>query len=198
MSGKSGFNASTWALTHKSFVGFMMALLLLAGFSAYQSLGRDEDPPFTVKSMVVKAYWPGADADETARQLTDRLEKALEPLQYLDVVTSYTKPGECALFVNLLDNTPASAVPDQSYEVRKRLGDIATTLPQGTVGPFYNDDFGDVYGVMYALTSDGFSHRELRDYAEFVRAELLRVPGVGKVDLIGVQDEVLNIDFSLK
>jgi multidrug efflux pump subunit AcrB len=197
MSGR-GFNASAWALTHKPFVVFCMVLMLLAGLRAYEMLGRDEDPPFTIKTMVVKAYWPGADAESTTRQLTDRLEKALEPLQYLDVVTSYTSAGETTLFVNLLDSAPPEVVPDQWYQVRKRLGDIARTLPEGTVGPFFNDDFGDVYGVIYALTSDGFSYRELRDQAELIRAELLRVPGAGKVDLIGVQDEVFNIDISTR
>jgi multidrug efflux pump subunit AcrB len=192
------FNASAWALRHKPLVGFVMALLLLAGLSAYRGLGRDEDPPFTVKTMLVRAYWPGADAEQTAKQLTDRLEKAVESLQWLDVVTSYTKPGESTLMVNLLDRTPPEAVPDQWYEVRKKIGDIRQTLPDGTVGPYFNDDFGDVYGVIYALTGDGFTHRELRDYAEFIRGELLRVSNVGKVDLIGVQDEVLNVDFSVR
>jgi len=195
---QGGFNASAWALTHKPFVVFLMVLLTIAGISAYRSLGRDEDPPFTIKTMVVKAYWPGADAESTAKQLTDRMEKALEPLQWLDYVSSNTVAGETTLFVNLLDTAPPAAVPDQWYQARKRLGDIAHTLPEGTVGPFYNDDFGDVYGVIYALTSDGFSYRELRDRAELIRSELLRVPGAGKVDLIGVQDEVLNIDFSTR
>jgi len=193
-----GFNASAWALTHKSFVGFMMAILLLAGIDAYRSLGRDEDPPFTMKVMIVRALWPGADAEQTAKQVTDRLEKSLESLEWLDVVTSYTKPGEATLMVTLLDRTPPDAVPEQWYQVRKKIGDMRGTLPAGTLGPFFNDDFGDVYGVIYALTSDGFSYRELRDYAEFVRAELLRVQDVGKVDLIGVQDEVVNIDFSTR
>jgi multidrug efflux pump subunit AcrB len=191
-----GFNASAWALAHKPLVGFLMVLMLLAGASAYQSLGRDEDPPFTMKVMIVRALWPGADAEQTALQLTDRLEKTVESLQWLDVVTSYTKPGDTTLFVSLRDDAPPSVVEDQWYQVRKKLNDAATTLPSGTIGPFFNDDFGDVYGVIYALTSDGFSHRELRDYAEEVRAELLRVPNVGRVELIGVQDEVLNIDFS--
>jgi multidrug efflux pump subunit AcrB len=192
------FNASAWALTHKPFVVFLMVLLTVAGISAYRSLGRDEDPPFTIKTMIVKAYWPGADAESTAKQLTDRMEKALEPVQWLDYVSSNTIAGETTLFVNLLDTAPPSAVPDQWYQVRKRIGDIAHTLPEGTVGPFFNDDFGDVYGVIYALTSDGFSYRELRDRAELIRSELLRVPGAGRVDLIGVQDEVLNIDFSTR
>jgi len=195
---RGGFNASAWALTHKSFVGFMMAILLLAGIDAYRSLGRDEDPPFTMKVMIVRALWPGADAEQTAKQVTDRMEKSLESLEWLDVVMSYTKPGEATLMVTLLDRTPPDAVPDQWYQVRKKIGDMRGSLPAGTIGPFFNDDFGDVYGVIYALTSDGFSYRELRDYAEFVRAELLRVEDVGKVDLIGVQDEVVNIDFSTR
>ena len=193
-----GFNASAWALLHKPFVGFMMAVLLLAGFISYRALGRDEDPPFTIKVMVVRALWPGADAAQMAKQVTDRLEKSLESLQYLDVVTSFTKPGESTLFVNLQDSTPPGVVPDQWYQVRKKIGDIRGTLPTGTIGPFFNDEFGDVYGVIYALTSDGFSYREQRDYAEFIRAELLRVPNVGKVDLIGVQDEVFNVDVSTR
>ena len=173
-----------------------MVIALLAGLRAYKDLGRDEDPPFTIKTMVVRAFWPGADANQTAKQLTDRLEKPLESLQYLDFVTSYTKPGEATIMVNLRDSTPPSAVPDQWYQVRKKLGDIRGQLPQGAIGPFFNDDFGDVYGVIYALTSDGFTYRELRDQAEFIRAELLRVSNVGKVDLIGVQDEVIYIDFA--
>ena len=186
-----GFNLSAWALTHKPLIGFLMVIALLAGVRAYNGLGRDEDPPFTIKTMVVRAFWPGADAIQTAKQLTDRLEKPLESLEYLDFVTSFTKPGEATIMVNLRDNTPPKAVPDQWYQVRKKLGDIRGQLPQGAIGPLFNDDFGDVYGVIYALTSDGFTYRELRDQAEFIRAELLRVSNVGKVDLIGAQDEVI-------
>jgi multidrug efflux pump subunit AcrB len=195
---RGGFNASAWALNHKPLIGFLMVIALFAGFRAYEGLGRDEDPPFTIKVMVVRAMWPGADAEQTAKQLTDRLEKPLESLEYLDFVSSYTKPGESTIMVTLRDNTPPKAVPDQWYQVRKKLGDIRGQLPQGAIGPFFNDDFGDVYGVIYALTSDGFTYRELRDQAEFIRAELLRVNNVGKVDLIGVQDEVIYIDFSLR
>jgi multidrug efflux pump subunit AcrB len=192
------FNLSAWALNHKPFIGFMMIVMLLAGLRAYNSLGRDEDPPFTIKVMVVRAFWPGADATQTAKQLTDRIEKPLESLEYVDFVSSYTKPGEVTVFVNLRDSTPPEAVPNQWYQVRKKIGDIRGQLPQGAIGPFFNDDFGDVYGVVYALTSDGFTYRELRDQAEYMRAELLRVNNVGKVDLIGVQDEVIYIDFSLR
>jgi len=195
---RGAFNLSAWALTHKPLIGFLMVIALLAGFRAYMDLGRDEDPPFTIKTMVVRAMWPGADAIQTTKQLTDRIEKPLESLEFVDFVTSYTKPGEATIMVNLRDDTPPEAVPGQWYLVRKKIGDIKGTLPQGSIGPFFNDDFGDVYGVIYALTSDGFTYRELRDQAEFIRAELLRVNNVGKVDLIGVQDEVIFIDFSLR
>ena len=126
-----GFNLSAWALTHKPLIGFLMVIALLAGLRAYQGLGRDEDPPFTIKTMVVRAFWPGADAIQTAKQLTDRLEKPLESLEYIDFVTSYTKPGEATIMVNLRDSTPPKAVPDQWYQVRKKLGDIRGQLAAG-------------------------------------------------------------------
>ena len=192
------FNASTWALEHKSFVGFLMVLLSLAGLLSYAQLGRDEDPPLTIKVMVVRAIWPGATAEDTAREVTDRLEKALQSLQWIDYISSYTKPGEATLMVQLKDQTPPSAVPDQWYQVHKKISDIRHTLPLGTQGPFFNDEFGDVYAVIYAFTSDGFSYRELRDTVESVRSELLRVRNVGKVDLIGVQNEVVYVDFSTR
>jgi len=192
------FNASAWALEHKSFVGFLMVLLSLAGLLSYGQLGRDEDPPLTIKVMVVRAIWPGATAEDTAREVTDRLEKALQSLQWIDYISSYTKPGEATLMVQLKDQTPPSAVPDQWYQVHKKISDIRHTLPLGTQGPFFNDEFGDVYAVIYAFTSDGFSYRELRDTVESVRSELLRVRNVGKVDLIGVQNEVVYVDFSTR
>jgi multidrug efflux pump subunit AcrB len=193
-----GFNASAWALSHRSLVGFLMALMALAGILSYQSLGRDEDPPFTMKLMVVRALWPGANAVDTARQVTDRFEKQLQSLQYLDYTSGFTKAGEAVVMVVLRDSTPPEAVDEQWYQVRKKIDDIKYTLPEGVRGPFFNDDFGDVYGVIYGLTADGFSNRELRDYAEFVRSELLLVPDVGKVDLIGVQNEVVELEFSTR
>jgi len=124
------FNASTWALEHKSFVGFLMVLLSFAGLLSYEQLGRDEDPPFTIKLMVVRAVWPGATAEDTAREVADRLEKALQSLQWIDYISSYTKPGEATLMVQLKDQTPPSAVPDQWYQVRKKISDIRQTLPR--------------------------------------------------------------------
>ena len=190
------FNLSRWALEHKSFVVYLMLVVALAGIFEYRRLGRDEDPPFTIKTMVVKTLWPGATTLETMRQITDRIEKKLEELPNLDYVRSYTKPGESVVFVYLKDSTRASDVPDLWYQVRKKVGDIKHTLPQGVQGPFFNDEFGDTYALIFALTSDGFSHRELRDYAERVRAELLSVPDVAKIDLLGTQDEKIYLEFS--
>jgi multidrug efflux pump subunit AcrB len=190
------FNLSRWALEHKSFVVYLMLVVTLAGIFAYRQLGRDEDPPFTIKTMVVKTLWPGATTVETMRQITDRIEKKLEELPNLDYVRSYTKPGESVVFVYLKDSTRAPDVPDLWYQARKKVGDIKHTLPQGVQGPFFNDEFGDTYALIFALTSDGFSHRELRDYAERVRAGLLSVPDVAKIDLLGTQDEKIYLEFS--
>ena len=190
------FNLSRWALEHKSFVVYLMLVVTLAGIFGYRQLGRDEDPPFTIKTMVVKTLWPGATTLETMRQITDRIEKKLEELPNLDYVRSFTKPGQSVVFVYLKDSTRASDVPDLWYQVRKKIGDIKHTLPQGVQGPFFNDEFGDTYALIFALTSDGFSHRELRDYAERVRAELLSVPDVAKIDLLGTQEEKIYLEFS--
>src|SRR6185503_6363995 len=160
------FNLSRWALEHKSFVVFLMLIVTLAGIFEYRRLGRDEDPPFTIKTMVVKTLWPGATTLETMRQITDRIEKKLEELPNLDYVRSYTKPGESVVFVNLKDTVSGEAVKPLWYQVRKKIDDIRHTLPSGIVGPFFNDEFGDTYSLVFAVTADGFTHRELRDYAE--------------------------------
>jgi multidrug efflux pump subunit AcrB len=165
------FNASRWALDHKSLVVYFMLVIALAGMLQYHKLGREEDPPFTIKTMVVKTLWPGATTLEVVKQVTDRIEKKLEELPNLDYLKSYSKPGESVVFVNLKDSTRASDVPDLWYQARKKVGDINQTLPQGVQGPFFNDEFGDTYSLIFALTSDGFGQRELRDYAERVRAD---------------------------
>src|SRR5436190_7084051 len=173
-----------------------MLVVALAGIFEYGRLGREEDPPFTIKTMVVKTLWPGATTLDTVRQVTDRIEKKLEELPNLDYLKSYTKPGESVVFVCLKDSTRASDVPDLWYQVRKKIGDVKQTMPQGVQCPFFNDEFGDTYALIFALTSDGFSHRELRDYAERVRADLLNVPDVAKIDLLGTQDEKIYLEFS--
>ncbi len=146
--------------------------------------------------MVVKTLWPGATASETLQQVTDRIERKLEELPFLDFVRSYTKPGESVVFVNLKDTVGAKAVPELWYQVRKKIDDIRHTMPSGINGPFFNDEFGDTYSLVFALVSDGFTHRELHDEADRVRAELLRVRDVAKVDLVGVQDEKIYLEFS--
>ena len=190
------FNLSRWALDHKSFVVYLMLVVAIAGLLQYGKLGREEDPPFTIKTMVVKTLWPGATTLETVQQITDRVEKKLEELPNLDYLKSYSKPGESVVFVTLKDATSASQVPDLWYQARKKIGDIKYTLPQGIQGPFFNDEFGDTYSLIFALTSDGFSHRELRDHAERIRSELRGVPDVAKIDLIGTQDEKIYLEFS--
>ena len=192
----SAFNLSDWALRHRSFVLFLMLMSAAAGIYAYGKLGREEDPPFTIKTMVVRTVWPGADTAETLRQVTDRIEKKLEELPFIDFVRSYTKPGDSLVYVNLKDSTPAAKVADLWYQVRKKVGDIRSQLPQDVRGPFYNDEFGDTYSIIYAFTSDGFSLRELRDEIERVRTGLLATPGVAKVDFVGTQDEKIYLEFS--
>ncbi|RXG96595.1 efflux RND transporter permease subunit [Bradyrhizobium vignae] len=191
-----GFNLSDWALRHKSFVIYLMFVAAVAGLWAYGKLGREEDPPFTIKTMVVKTLWPGATTTETLEQVTDRIEKKLEEVPNLDFVRSYTKPGESVVFVNLKDTVSGQAVQPLWYQVRKKIDDIRATLPSGIAGPFFNDEFGDTYALIFALTSDGFSHRELHDIANRLRADLLRVRDVAKVELVGVQDEKIYLEFS--
>jgi multidrug efflux pump len=194
----TGPNLSEWSLHHRSLVVFFMLACAVAGTLAYRGLGRSEDPPFTIKTMVVKLLWPGATTADTINLVTDRVEKKLEETPSLDYLRSYTKPGETVIFVNLRDATPPKEVPSIWYQVRKKVQDIASSLPSGVQGPFFNDEFGDTYSVIYAFTSEGFSYRELKDYVEKVRAQLLRVPDVNKVDLIGVQDEKIYIEFSTR
>ncbi len=131
----SRFNLSDWALRHKSFIIYLMIVSAIAGFFAYSRLGREEDPPFTVKTMVVRTLWPGATTYETVRHVTDRIEKKLEEVPGLDYVRSYTKPGDATVFVNLKDSVRAAAVPDLWYQVRKKIDDIRNTLPSDIIGP---------------------------------------------------------------
>ena len=192
------FNLSKWALEHPALTRYLLVVLMLLGFVAYFQLGQDEDPPFTFRAMVVRTYWPGATAQQMAEQITNKLEHALQEVPNVDKIRSYSKPGESQIIFQLKDNFKASEVANIWYLVRKKIGDIQFTLPQGVLGPFFNDDFGDVYGVIYALESDGFSPADVKVFAEDVRQQLLRVPDVNKVELFGVQDEKLFIEISQK
>lgn len=193
---KVGLNLTEWAIRHKSLAIYFMLVSMVAGVSAYLHLGRNEDPEFTVKTMVVHTEWPGATQEETMQQITDRIEKKLQDTPNLYYLKSYTTAGASTIFVYLLESTPKKTVPDLWYQVRKKVGDIRQTLPQGVVGPFFNDEFGDTYGIIYGFTADGFTHRELRDYAEEARSRLLRVKDVAKAEFLGTQDERIYVEFS--
>jgi multidrug efflux pump subunit AcrB len=175
-----------------------MVVLMLLGFAAYFQLGQDEDPPFTFRAMVVRTYWPGATAQQVAEQVTDKIERVLQEAPYADKIRSYSKPGESQIIFQIKDSSRPGDVANVWYTVRKKIGDMRFTLPGGIQGPFFNDDFGDVYGVIYALESDGFAYAELKTFADDVRQQLLRVQDVAKVELFGVQDEKVYVEISQK
>ncbi|AEF99176.1 efflux RND transporter permease subunit [Methylomonas methanica] len=192
------FNLSEWVLNHRAFTGFMLALVVLGGLFAYYQLGQQEDPPFTFRIMVVKTLYPGATALEVEQQLTDRLEKKIQELPNLDYLRSYSKPGESVIFVTPREDTPPGEIPELWYQVRKKVDDIRMTLPPSSIGPFFNDEFGDTYSLIYAFSGEGFSYADLKQAADSVRQQLLRVKDVEKVDLIGMQDEKIFVEFSDK
>jgi multidrug efflux pump len=192
----SKINLSEWALKHQQMILFLLVLLGLAGVYAYQKLGQKEDPEFTFRAMVIQASWPGASAKEMSEQVTDKLERKLQEVAEIDYTKSYARPGETQIIVSLREDTPGAAVPDVWYQIRKKLGDIKHELPDGVRGPFFNDDFGDTYGNLYAITGDGLSYPELKDIADLVRNEFLRVPAVNKVVYVGEQAEKIFVETS--
>lgn len=192
------FNLSDWALEHASLVWYFMLVFALLGFFTYQNLGREEDPSFVIKTMTISAAWPGASVEETTRQVTERIERKLEELESLDFSRSVTTPGQTLVFVNLKPTTRARDVPGTWLTVRNMINDIRGEFPSGVVGPAFNDRFGDVFGNIYAFTADGLTPRQLRDYVEDARTRILTVPNIGKVDLIGAQDEVIYLEFSTR
>ncbi|TDP64051.1 efflux RND transporter permease subunit [Roseateles toxinivorans] len=194
----SRFNISRWALEHAPLTRYLLVVLMVLGFAAYFQLGQDEDPPFTFRAMVVQAFWPGASAQQMAEQVTDKIEKTLQEAPHADKIRSYTKPGESLTVFQLKDSSPAKDVSNTWYQVRKKLGDMRHTLPAGVIGPVFNDEFGDVYGSIFALSADGFTREELREHADAVRQQLLRVTDVAKVEVFGAQPEKLFIEISQK
>ena len=194
----TSFNLSDWALRHRSFVWFLMIVSLVAGVMSYFNLGREEDPSFTIKTMVVSASMPGANVREMTKQVTDRIEKKLQELDTLDYTRSITTPGQSVVFVNLLPTTPGRDVKGIWQHVRNMMSDIRSQFPSEFQGFSFNDEFGDVFGNVYAFTSDGLTQRQLRDYVENVRDRIIALPDAGKVELIGAQDEVIYLEFSLR
>ncbi len=192
----NGFNLSEWALRHQALVRYFILVLAVVGVMAYQRLSQSEDPPFTFKVMVIRTLWPGATAREVEQQVTDRIEKKLQEAPYADIIRSYSKPGESNVFFLARDSTPPMETPNVFYQVRKKIGDIRHTLPAGIQGPFFNDEFGDTLGNVYALIGDGYDYAALKHYADKLRDELLRVKDVAKVELIGEQDERIYVELS--
>src|SRR5258706_14419828 len=191
-----GFNLSSWTLRHQALVIFILVLVTVFGVVSYGRLAQSEDPPFTFKVMVIRTMWPGATARQVQEQVTDRIARKLQETPDVDFLRSYSRPGESTLFFTIKDSAPPSQVPDTWYQVRKKVGDITNTLPSGIQGPFFNDEFGDVYTNIYALEGDGFSAAQIHDYAEELRTVLLRVPGVGKIDYFGDPDQHIYIEIA--
>ncbi len=190
------FNLSAWALNNRPLVLFSMILLALIGSMSYSSLGQSEDPPFTFKAMVINTIWPGATAEEMAQQVTERIEKKLMETGEFDKVISFSRPGESQVTFVARDTLNAKQVPELWYQIRKKISDIQHTLPPGVQGPFFNDEFGTTFGNIYALTGEGFDYAVLKDYADRVQLQLQRVQDVGKVDILGLQDEKIWVELS--
>ena len=190
------FNVSEWALTNRSLVLFAMIVLALIGAWSYRHLGQSEDPPFTFKAMVVRTVWPGATADEVSKQVTERIEKALMTTGKYEFIRSYSRAGESQVIFMARDSLNSRDIPELWYQIRKKVGDVRYTMPEGVVGPFFNDEFGDTFGNIYALTGPGFDYAVMKDYADRIQLELQRVSDVGKVELVGLQDEKIWIELS--
>lgn len=190
------FNLSDWALKHRTLVLYLMLVLTISGLLSYTKLGQSEDPPFTFKVMLVRATWPGASAQEVEQQVTDKLEKKIQEVPYLGYSSGYSRPGEATIFIVAKDSALSKDVPEIWYQVRKKIGDIRHTLPQGLESLTFNDEFSDVYGSMYALTGDGFDYAALKKQAELIRTELLKVPDVAKVEFFGEQKQRIFIEMS--
>ena len=190
------FNLSEWALRNRQIVLFLMLLLAIVGALSYTKLGQSEDPPFTFKAMVIQTRWPGATAQEVSRQVTERIEKKLMETGEYERIVSFSRPGESQVTFIARDSMHSVDIPDLWYQVRKKVSDIRQTLPPGIQGPFFNDEFGTTFGNIYALTGDGFDYAVLKDYADRIQIQLQRVKDVGKVDLLGLQDEKIWVELS--
>lgn len=196
MSSKNNFNLSEWALNNKGLILYFMILMGIVGFFSYSKLAQSEDPPFSFKVMVVQTYWPGATAEEVSLQVTDRIEKELMSTGLYERVMAYSRPGESMVTFIAKDSLKSADLPNVWYQVRKKVNDIRHKLPNGVQGPFFNDEFGDTFGNIYVLTGDDFDYGVLKEYADRLQLQLQRVQDVGKVDLVGLQDQKIWIELS--
>ncbi len=190
------FNLSAWALNNRPLVLFAMMMLAIIGVMSYANLGQSEDPPFTFKAMIINTVWPGATAQEVSEQVTERIEKKLMETGEFEKVISFSRPGESQVTFVARDSLSSEQIPELWYQIRKKIGDIQHTLPRGVHGPFFNDEFGTTFGNIYALTGEGFDYAVLKDYADRVQLQLQRVKDVGKVEILGLQDEKIWIELS--
>jgi multidrug efflux pump len=190
------FNLSEWALRNRQMVLYLMILLAAVGALSYTKLGQSEDPPFTFKAMVIRTLWPGASAQEVSRQVTDRIEKKLMETGDYERIVSFSRPGESQVSFIARDSLVSARLPELWYQIRKKIGDIRQNLPAGVQGPFFNDEFGTTFGNLYALTGEGFDYAVLKDYADRIQIQLQRIKDVGKVELLGLQDEKIWIELS--
>lgn len=193
---RNRFNLSDWALRHRSLIWYLMIVSMAAGLMAYVKIGRQEDPDFTIKTMVISAALPGASVEETLDQVTERIEKKLQEVDELDYTRSVTWPGQTIVYVNLLPTTRGQRIPQIWQQVRNMMNDIRGEFPPEFAGFRFNDRFGDVFGNLYAFTSDGFTPREVRDLVEEVRREIEQLDDAGKVIIYGDREEVVYLDFS--
>jgi len=192
------FNLSRWAIVNASLTRYLMVALMVLGIGAYFQLGQDEDPPFTFRVMVIHTMWPGATATQMSDQVADKIEKILQEVPYADKIRSFSHPGESTIIFQVKDSSPPKDVANIFYTVRKKINDSRSVLPVGVQGPFFNDDFGDTYGVIYAMSAKGYTPAEVRDFTVYVRQRLLQVKDVGKVDIYGLQDEQVYVELSRK
>ena len=190
------FNLSEWSLNNRSLILFLMIMLGLAGFFSYSQLGQSEDPPFTFKAMVIQTLWPGATAEEVSQQVTERIEKKLMETGEFDRIVSFSRPGESQVTFLASDDFKSKDIPELWYQLRKKIGDIQYSLPQGIIGPFFNDEFGTTFGNIYTLTGAGFDYATLKDYADRLQLQLQRVKNVGKVEILGLQEERIWVEIS--
>ncbi len=192
------FNLSRWAISHPSIGRFLFGIIILIGGLGIMNMGQKEDPDFTFRVMVVQAVWPGASIEEMQDQVVNKIERKLQETPHLDWVKSYTRAGFSITTLQIKGNTNSQQVADAFYQVRKKIGDIEQDLPSGVLGPYFNDEFGDTYVTLHALTGDGFSYPELKDFATKARDMLLATKGVEKVSILGDQAERIYIDVSSK
>lgn len=190
------WNLSRWAVTHPAFVLFLILACSVAGLQAYFQMGRAEDPSFTIKTVIVSASWPGATSEEMQKQVADVVEVKLRETPYLDFLQTYCLSDRTLTVVQLKDSVPSREVADIWYQVRKKLGDVQSEMPQGVLGPAINDEYGDVFSALYAFTGEEYSPAELKRMCESARKRLLRIADVEKVDIIGEQAERIYIEYS--